>query len=291
MHWPDDFFAPTGWRGAGKKLARLTAMNFARLLFRTRFIWVAHNAKPHDIQTPSRHFTHPFLRSLDGIIYLSAYSHEVITTRYPIVAAVPKLITVHGHYRDSMKTPPSLFQPVSGKIRLAYMGQIRPYKNVLELVTLVAGSKCNVSLSVTGRRIDERTASELVIAAANTPHIELDIRDEAVPDAELEAAVDASHAVVLPYRDILNSGAALYALSRNRPVLAPRLGSLTELQTTVGSDWLYLYDGALTNDVLESFITWLRDRGGQGEPNLSAYDWEPIGKSIYEFLHRLTSRK
>src|SRR3546814_10110494 len=57
---------------------------------------------------------------------------------------------------------------------------------------------------------------------------------------------DEADAVVLPYRDIVNSGSALLALSRFRPVIAPRLGSLIELQGQVGEDWLWLYDGPLT---------------------------------------------
>lgn len=79
--------------------------------------------------------------------------------------------------------------------------------------------------------------------AANSPAVELDIRDELVPQNDLEAALDLSDGVVLPYRKILNSGAALFALSRNRPVMAPRLGTLPELKDEIGRDWVHLYAG------------------------------------------------
>jgi hypothetical protein len=56
--------------------------------------------------------------------------------------------------------------------------------------------------------------------------------------------------VVLPYREILNSGTALLSLSFDRPVMMPRRGAGTELERSVGSDWLCLYD-ELNRDGLE----------------------------------------
>src|SRR3546814_7963709 len=70
----------------------------------------------------------------------------------------------------------------------------------------------------------------------------------------IERITDEADAVVLPYRDIVNSGSALLALSRFRPVIAPRLGSLIELQGQVGEDWLWLYDGPLTGERMREGI-------------------------------------
>ena len=62
--------------------------------------------------------------------------------------------------------------------------------------------------------------------------------------------IDANDAVVLPYRNILNSGVALHSLARNKPILAPRTGSLPELQQTVGGDWVHLFDGDISAEGL-----------------------------------------
>src|SRR3546814_19371073 len=86
--------------------------------------------------------------------------------------------------------------------------------------------------------------AELRQAAASAGNIHLQL--EYLSDAEIERITDEADAVVLPYRDIVNSGSALLALSRFRPVIAPRLGSLLEFQGQVGEDWLWLYDGPFT---------------------------------------------
>src|SRR5205823_4454689 len=68
------------------------------------------------------------------------------------------------------------------------------------------------------------------------------VRDGFVPEEEIEALFAAADAVVLPYRRILTSGAALLALSLRRPVVAPGFASLREVLED-GRDAL-LYDPA-----------------------------------------------
>ncbi len=52
--------------------------------------------------------------------------------------------------------------------------------------------------------------------------------------------------MVLPYREMHNSGAALTALSLNRPVLVPDNEVNRELAEEVGPGWVFRYDGELT---------------------------------------------
>ena len=62
----------------------------------------------------------------------------------------------------------------------------------------------------------------------------------------------ATDLVVLPYRDILNSGSAVLALSFDRPVLVPRRGSLGDLQNHVGRQWVRTYEGDIGAAELEA---------------------------------------
>jgi beta-1,4-mannosyltransferase len=288
FHWPDEFFLPTNLRTAYKLFGKLGLMKLAKILFGTRFIWVAHNAKPHGSKHQHQLYTNLFLSSLNGMIYLSAYSRSVVTKLYPQVADLPSLETVHGHYRDSMESISSPLPTPGERIKLAYFGQIRPYKNVLELVSVVSTLPSpRISLTVMGMQQDEELSEKIEAAARCKPHIQLDLRHESIPDAELEAAIDASDAVVLPYSDILNSGSAFFALSRNRPVLAPNIGSLSELQAIVGQSWLYLYEGKLTAEVIEAFLKQIRSNPINERPDLSAYDWDPIGRNIHNFIENI----
>jgi hypothetical protein len=94
--------------------------------------------------------------------------------------------------------------------------------------------------------------------------------------------------VVLPYRKILNSGAALHALARNKPVLAPRTGSLPELQQEVGEEWVRLFDGEIAREHIEAFLAALPLLTAP-RPDLSAFEWTKVGADVTQFLHSLRS--
>lgn len=137
--------------------------------------------------------------------------------------------------------------------------------------------------------MDRSLRSALLARAAQTQHITLDLRDAPISDAKFEAIVDSAHAVGLPYRDILNSGTALFALSRNRPVLAPNIGSLPELRETVGSHWIYLYHGEFNQRVLVDFIAWMRRTKRDEVAPLDSYAWTRIGRDLGEFIEMIRS--
>jgi glycosyltransferase involved in cell wall biosynthesis len=285
FHWPDHILTPDGWTEVGKTLIKLIILRLSKALFRTRLIWVAHNAQPHDKGKSSRAFAKSFYHSLDGVIYLSFHSQQVVETLHPELAKKPSLVTVHGHYRDTMTLKPAEYPALGEEVRLCYFGQIRHYKNVPELARLVSDMEDRgVSLNIVGKRVDQTVAAQIDYVIERANNISSDLRSTPVPDVDLEAAIDDSHAVVLPYTDILNSGSAFLALSRNRPIIAPRIGSLIELQATVGRDWVYLYDGALSVELIEDCMSWLRCRSPGQAPDLSPFDWAPIGRSIRQFV-------
>jgi glycosyltransferase involved in cell wall biosynthesis len=284
IHWPFELLGGGGIAGVPRLLKRHLDLAAARRAG-MKVIWVAHNAKPHDGSRVSRELMAWFLRSIDGIFYLSEISREIIAAEYRLPARLAHVVSVHGHYLDVMDTPLKPADPVGPEVRLGYFGQIRPYKNLDVLAQAVADlAGEGVALTISGRRSHAGLAETLEAAARAAPNLRLHLPPQPLPDAELEATVDAAHAIVLPYRDILNSGAALFALSRARPVMAPRLGSLIELQDQVGPDWVWLYDGELTPEVLRAFTGWLRARGPATGPDLTAFGWDRVGRDIGRLL-------
>src|SRR3546814_17338452 len=79
----------------------------------------------------------------------------------------------------------------------------------------------------------------------------------------------------------------LLALSRFRPVIAPRLGSLIELQGQVGEDWLWLYDGPLTGERMREGIEWVRNTQRISTPDLSDQDWTHNGEKLARFVRQI----
>jgi beta-1,4-mannosyltransferase len=284
FHWPTEFFRPESRR---KTLGLLARMLSDKLRHRTKFVWVAHNLEPHDGSgRRSALTTALFLKLLDAVILLSDHSCQQLHRLYPSTRSLRALLTVHGRY-ESFVRPPMDCVPSGRRNKLLFFGLIRDYKNVERLI--VEARKVRVdpfSLTVLGSCSDKGLENRIRAAAGQDSRISLDIRDAFVPDDELERAIDACDAVVLPYRNILNSGVALHSLGRNRPILAPNIGSLPELGQQVGGEWVHLFDGDISAEAIEAFLASLTASTAT-RPDLSAFDWSRIGADVTRFLQSL----
>lgn len=290
LHWPDELFTAKSLLANAKAAFKLATFQIAKHVCGVRLVWVVHETKPHDQGRKARWVTKAFLGSLDGAIFLSQASKIASEADLPQLRNIPALITRHGHYRIDMESPPQPRHPPGQALNLVYFGQIRPYKNLDGLIRAARQFRPgDIRVKIMGWCKDPDFTRFLQELAAAAPAVILDIRDELVPQTELESALDESDGVVLPYRNILNSGAALFALSRNRPVLAPRLGTLPELQAEIGQDWVELYDGDIADDDLHKFARRLRSSGAD-VADLSRYEWGPIGESIGDFFDQLSQR-
>jgi beta-1,4-mannosyltransferase len=122
--------------------------------------------------------------------------------------------------------------------------------------------------------------------AAADPRVEA--RLELVPDHELAREVRRAELVVLPYLQMHNSGAALLALSLDRPVLVPRSEATDALAREVGEGWVIMFDGALQRgDLLRALAAarLVRERGVP--PQLDDRDWDLVGVRHAEAYRRI----
>lgn len=284
-HWPDMFFHRESPAQSLRALMTLARIALARRGGQ-RLVWLVHNLVPHDRARPPFALGRAgFLSQLDGAVYLSEASRALAAEHYPRLSRIPALVIPHGRYDPRPGHLPGDSPPLAGRAaRLALIGNVRRYKNPEALAAAVART-ADAELRIAGECREPALAQALEAVAS--PRVALDLAYQS--DDDLERAVEAADAVVQPYREILNSGSVLYALSRRRPVMAPRMGSLEELQAQVGRDWLWLYDGDFSDAVLCDFLVWLRARPAGGAPDLSAHDWQRIGAELAGFLRGLRS--
>lgn len=291
FHWPDEFFVqPRNPMRAARVLLALLRLRLGKWLSGQRIIWVAHNVTPHG-SDPAKFSAarRSFFGLVDGLVFLSRSSRAEVIASYPSLRDLPHVILPHGIYPHVGRAP-STAPPAAGRaVRLALAGLVKRYKNPELAARLTEALQPEEAhLLIAGACDDATLRSELEGIAARAAHVEL--RWGYLDDAELEAAIDESDALLLPYRQILNSGSALLALSRFRPVIAPHLGSLPELRDQVGDDWLWLYEGELDEPKLRSAIAWLRARRPDGPPDLSLHDWAAIGRSAARFIRQLVEQ-
>ena len=202
---------------------------------------------------------------------------------------LPTATIPHGHYRD-WYAPYARPEPVAG--RLAYFGLIRAYKGVEELISAfrtLPGAE--LSLTVSGRPRTPEIAAELHRRAAGDERITLEL--DYLSDEQLVRRLGEAELVVLPYRQMHNSGAALAALSLDRPVLVPANPINADLATEVGPGWVRTFTGDLTSEALRVGLQPLGTTQPSPAPDLSRREWADTGerhRAAYAEAIRLGSR-
>jgi beta-1,4-mannosyltransferase len=297
VHWPDlAIRTDTRWWAARDRTAFLALILAARARG-TKLVWTAHNLMPHDSDgSPSaQRFMARFIDQVDHVIALSQSSVEDLRQAYPHLGDVPVSVIPHGHYRDayvnegptSADARAELGVRSSGSV-LLHVGQIRPYKNIVELVGRFrqVGAPDD-HLIVAGQVTDAGLRRSIVAAASDDTRVTLIL--ERVDDNAFQVLFAAADVVILPYRNVLNSGSAILALSFDRPVILPAVGSLIDLRDDVGPDWVRLYDGPLTDRVIENG---LRDLRPSGPAPLDSLSWDRVGRlTVQAYEAAMVSRR
>ncbi|WP_223692403.1 glycosyltransferase [Leifsonia poae] len=273
VHWPEILVSG---HSPVKKLVRqgLTLLLLGKLaVTRTPIVRTVHNLDvPDGISRREKWL----LRLIDRRTTLRIRLNPL--TPMPPQAAFETI--VHGHYRG-WYAPHPRSPRVAG--RLAYVGLVRRYKGVDALVTAFHAAFGGpegaepVSLTVGGKPSSAELVEQLRSLAAGDGRIALHF--SFLSDAELVEAVTRAEIVVLPYREMHNSGGALSALSLGRPVLVPDNEVNRMLAAEVGEPWVLRYDGELTPAALESALAQVRTLSADAGPDLSRREWDDAGRA------------
>jgi glycosyltransferase involved in cell wall biosynthesis len=297
LHWPEKALNAESLLGRVAGAVAALAMIEAAHLHGARVVWTAHNARPHESRHPrlEERFWSALVRRVDAVIHPSVAGQEAVEARYPELARRPHAVVPMGHYRGAYSDTVSREEAraalgISDGARvLAFLGLVRPYKNVPHLIRTIRAlppEAGEVVLLVGGAPHSAALADEIREAADGDPRVRLAL--EHIPDDDIQRYLRAADLVVLPFRDITNSGSALLALSFDRPVLVPALGAMGELQSLAGAEWVRTYEKELTPDLLACALDWAVRRP-PGTPCLDALEWPEIARqtlSVYRAGNR-----
>ncbi len=298
IHWPE--WELNAFRSVTEVAARLKLklMLIDTLRKRgTKVVWTVHNLKAHEALHPrlEEWFWSSFTKRVDGYIALSDSGRMAAKERFPYLQRVPGYVIPHGHYRDEYPTESCAearnHLGISPRAKvILFFGQIREYKNVPALIRAFRNIEDrDIILCVAGRPNPDNIGGGLHWAAGTDPRIRLHLQQ--VPKDRVQFFFSAADLVVLPYRDILNSGSALLALSFNRPVLVPDRGAMGELRLRVGEDWVRTYSGEIDAHELQRALRWTKQPSRSVEPLLDELQWRDLANQTVKAYEEILSKR
>ncbi len=272
LHWPEAMLhGSTPARSLARRVL-VRALLLRLRLTRTAVVRTLHNVRSHEtVPRSEQKLLDRIDRRTDLWIRLNAAT--------PVLPASLVRTIPHGHYRAWYAGYRDT-GPVAG--RLLFFGLIRPYKGVETLVSVFRETAAlpgnqELSLHIVGRPYSPAIAEDLRDRVGDDTRIALRLGHAS--DAELAEEIHASTLVVLPYREMHNSGAALLALSLDRPVLVPANAVTQALRDEVGGEWVQTYAGELSAAAVTEALERVRGIQQAPPPDLTARDWDGIASA------------
>ena len=207
-----------------------------------KLAWTMHNRESHDVDG-DRSFHHTFMRSMiskmDMILVHAAESRDQLISEYDFpgerICYAP-----HGNYLSQDEPEPCIYS--HDKLRLLSFGHIRNYKNIPMLIDVFSELDYpDTELYILGKCRKEDAGLKEEILSAISDNSSVFFEDRTVPDDQVNTVFENTDIVVLPYdkSSMINSGAAILAFSRGKPIISSCFGAIRELQ---GTDFVYTYD-------------------------------------------------
>lgn len=216
------------------------------LSYRTNIIWTMHNKVPHD--SSNNKLVNSLIKLLlkkSKLIWIhSSESLNVLEREYMYQSSQlnSKIrLLPHPNYIDCYgQVLPA--QVSSDKLKLLFVGAIRPYKNIELLIKSIKDLQLpNLELTICGSATDTYK-EELMSSLDGLDSIKTDFRF--IDDNELPELLSRHHLLVTPYSkdDSLNSGSHYLAFSYKRTVLSTNISSLKDMYEIKNSFFSYDYN-------------------------------------------------
>ncbi len=235
VHWPSFlYYDADSRRRSWKAIAKFFVLLLYAKLRGASLVWTAHNLFPHDgggdlfIHRIGRRITTLFA---DRICVHGAAAAEVVCREFGVPRSRVR-VGHHGHWIDYY---PNELTREQSRVQLdiqrdeyvyLFVGQCREYKGLETLIETFSGLPGRSRLLIAGKFTSDHYQRQITALAAATRGVEL--HPQFIPDERLQVYLNAADCVVLPYRTILTSGAAMLAMSFGRPVIAPDLGAMRD---------------------------------------------------------------
>ena len=292
LHWLDPFYsAPYTTKSLVRLVLFITQLYFLRMVG-VKLVWTVHNIKSH--------YDHHILLERLCNIFVARLSHKIIVHCETAIKEVAgafrvkntkKIIVIpHGNYIDWYENNNDRVQArkalnIQGKgFVFLFLGAIRPYKGLLELITAFKKlQNKNAHLVIAGKSFDEEFSR--VIREKIGAHDNIKFNCDFVPENKIQMYMNAADVVVFPYLEFLTSGAVILAMSFSRPCIAPFKGCFKDVLSDLGA---FLYDTENEDGLFEAMdralcsVSDLDNMGKHNRKIAEQLDWNLVAKKTFE---------
>lgn len=253
---------------------------FFRLLFcrllGIKIIWTAHNLIPHDTRNHQLQCFQRFwlVRVCHLILVHFEGAKDLIGSKFG--ADPRKMITVHhGLYNEYYANSVSREQAREycgiepDKKVFLYFGLIKPYKNIEAIIGAFKNLDDPKAVLLLAGNVPGEGYKKSIAALVDDGRIKCEFKF--IEDKNVEYYFNCADCVVLPYKNIFTSGAALLAMTFKRPLIMKKCDfSVEYLSGHPANILIEDCDEASIQKAMESFLNY------QGPSALSDKDIEPF---------------
>ncbi|WP_199344869.1 MULTISPECIES: glycosyltransferase [Nostoc] len=291
LHWLHPFFIHS--TNIVVNLLKLLIVIFELVVLKMigiKIIWTVHNLKNHENinLTLDRIYNIVVAKLSNGIITHCQAAKEEVIKEFSVKKKDKIFVVPHGNYIECYENK---IEKVTARESLGlkdsnlvflFLGTIRPYKGVFELIdTFNQLSSDKVQLVIAGRvhNDNQEMTDTLKQKIANNQRIKL--IPGFIPADKIQLYMNACDVVIFPYRDILTSGAVVLAMSFGRACIAPRKGCIGEVLDDTGAFLYQIDDENGLKKAMNSALEKHSELFFMGQHNLQLaqqYNWEHIAK-------------
>ncbi len=278
MEWWHPYFAPCYFV-------------LAKLLHRSKLIFICHNVFPHERFPFDRKLTRLVLKQGDGFILHSQTEAQDLLSIKP---NADYRVQVHPTYNAfqfenmSKRDARKLLELREDEKVLLFFGYVRPYKGLkylIEALAEVGQHLQKVKLMIVGDFGSDQEVYLQQIQHCGVGDL-IRIKDGYTPDREVERYFAATDLVVLPYESATQSGIVQIAYGFHKPVIVSNVGGLPEVVTEGKTG--YIVEPGDTKGLADAIIRFFKEEHAEEfitniKEEAYRFSWERMVETIETF--------
>jgi glycosyltransferase involved in cell wall biosynthesis len=288
LHWPSPFLLATNVIKTIIKSVSFLCELLILKLFGIKIVWTVHNIVNHEEKFSSIElFFNKIIARLSSKIIVHSPSVKVeVMQAYRLTKNSLIEIIPHGNFinfYENVLSKREVRQQLhlnEDEIIFLYIGLIRPYKGILELIaTFKRLNAQRTKLLICGRPINIEIRNEILKECGRDKNIKTFLKF--IPDNEIQIYMNAADIIILPFTNILTSSTIILAMSFGKPIIAPLLGCIQDVLDEKGSFLYEPSEDGLFKAMIQALNTDIKKMGEHNLKLVQQWTWNEVADKTY----------